>query len=63
MRYQLLYCKSQPVSRWYSIDAVSQMVLFARRMLALGYEVSIWQHTKSGSCPVSLASFDDFLCV
>lgn len=49
MRYQLCYCKSQPVSVWFRPDALSRMVAFARRLSRCGYGVSIWKHTTSGA--------------
>lgn len=54
MRYQLCYCKSQPVSVWFTPDALSRMVAFARRLSRYGYDVSIWKHTTSGASLLSL---------
>lgn len=63
MRYQLSYCKTQPACLWYTPGSVARMVCQARRLLAAGYQVSIWQHTSSGARRLSLSAFADFLCV
>lgn len=63
MRYQLLFCKTHPMSAWYAPEQVARMAYAAYRLQSIGYEVSIWQHTSSGSRRLPLSSFEDFLFV
>lgn len=48
-RYQVVYSKSQPAAVW--CDTAEQAEAKAAMLRAVGYTVTIWEHTEQGARP------------